>query len=309
MVTSDNLTSNYSGLATDIKPTNGRNGDTFVEMDTGKLFMYDEENSEWVEISTSGGGGGGDKNVYVEVSGTLANPWGSIDYAELVTKIDQREAVAMLYFEGSQIPGGQDITGYLEATPRNLFMSGAILEAEPTACYEIFWGESGSLGEGYMEIAGVNNDITEYIGDIPTELTVLYISSSIPANPNWIETVTGTAAAILPGWSEEQVMELMEKLYLQGNATAYLSMDCEALGLGTITQPLITDGSSLCVQGFELDGSGNRGDCAYFGLAENAPLIYAVMMTNGETTDITQYASAIPTSLKIIWHQMPTAGS
>lgn len=43
------------GLAEDDKPTtikNGvaDNGSTFIEIDTGKLYMYDLENEEWKEI-------------------------------------------------------------------------------------------------------------------------------------------------------------------------------------------------------------------------------------------------------------------
>ena len=59
------------GLSTDTKPveyfietdSNGvevariyiENGSTFTEIDTGKRFMYDAENTVWYEIETSGG--------------------------------------------------------------------------------------------------------------------------------------------------------------------------------------------------------------------------------------------------------------
>lgn len=50
MVTVDNLTVEYDGLSTDTKPTETvRNGSIFVEMDTKAVFMFDEENGEWVE--------------------------------------------------------------------------------------------------------------------------------------------------------------------------------------------------------------------------------------------------------------------
>lgn len=39
------------GLSTDSKPTEDvANGTTFIEMDTGKIYMYDLENEEWKEI-------------------------------------------------------------------------------------------------------------------------------------------------------------------------------------------------------------------------------------------------------------------
>lgn len=40
------------GLSTDEKPINKYvgNGSTFIEMDTGKVFMYDAEHKLWKEI-------------------------------------------------------------------------------------------------------------------------------------------------------------------------------------------------------------------------------------------------------------------
>ena len=39
------------GLSTDDKPTdNVANGTTFIEIDTGKMYLYDAENEQWQEI-------------------------------------------------------------------------------------------------------------------------------------------------------------------------------------------------------------------------------------------------------------------
>ena len=39
------------GLSTDTKPTdNVQNAEYFFEMDTGKVFMFDEENKPWLEV-------------------------------------------------------------------------------------------------------------------------------------------------------------------------------------------------------------------------------------------------------------------
>ena len=43
------------GLSTDTKPTTLNNeainnGSTFIEIDTGKIYLYDLENEEWKEI-------------------------------------------------------------------------------------------------------------------------------------------------------------------------------------------------------------------------------------------------------------------
>lgn len=40
----------YYGLSTDDKPTTGvGNGSCFIEMDTSKIYFYDENGSQWLE--------------------------------------------------------------------------------------------------------------------------------------------------------------------------------------------------------------------------------------------------------------------
>ena len=41
------------GLSTDTKPTGAEvpNGSTFVEMDTGDVFMFDKTNTVWCKLS------------------------------------------------------------------------------------------------------------------------------------------------------------------------------------------------------------------------------------------------------------------
>lgn len=51
MITNLNLTDEYAGLKDDTKPTAGvRNGSSFIEMDTGKIYLFDAEGGNWVEI-------------------------------------------------------------------------------------------------------------------------------------------------------------------------------------------------------------------------------------------------------------------
>lgn len=38
------------GLSTDTKPTDVGNGSIFIEIDTGKILMFDETNKQWKEI-------------------------------------------------------------------------------------------------------------------------------------------------------------------------------------------------------------------------------------------------------------------
>lgn len=48
----------YALLSTDTKPASCLNGSMAMEVDTGKVFIYDAENGTWTEIGSGGGGGG-----------------------------------------------------------------------------------------------------------------------------------------------------------------------------------------------------------------------------------------------------------
>ena len=57
MVTVNNLIDEYDGLKDDTKPTDGvRNGSVFVEMDTGKIYLFDEQNGEWIDQTSAESG-------------------------------------------------------------------------------------------------------------------------------------------------------------------------------------------------------------------------------------------------------------
>jgi hypothetical protein len=47
--TNDRCPSEYYGLSTDTKPMDARNASLFYEMDTGKLYLFDEQNKRWLE--------------------------------------------------------------------------------------------------------------------------------------------------------------------------------------------------------------------------------------------------------------------
>ena len=51
--TTDQRTMDLVGLSTDTKPVDKEwlgNGSTFLEMNTGKVFVYDEVNKTWREL-------------------------------------------------------------------------------------------------------------------------------------------------------------------------------------------------------------------------------------------------------------------
>lgn len=64
----DTILGEIVGLSTDTKPTEmgGKtvaNGSSFVEMDTGNIFLFDQANEEWSQFSGGSGGGGSEQQV------------------------------------------------------------------------------------------------------------------------------------------------------------------------------------------------------------------------------------------------------
>ena len=49
-VASKGKATEYYGLSTDTKPTEVPNGSVFLEMNTGKVFVYDAQNATWIEL-------------------------------------------------------------------------------------------------------------------------------------------------------------------------------------------------------------------------------------------------------------------
>lgn len=47
--TADCFPREFIGLSTDQKPTDVSNASTFYEMDTKKVFLFDEQNKVWLE--------------------------------------------------------------------------------------------------------------------------------------------------------------------------------------------------------------------------------------------------------------------
>ena len=78
------------GLSTDTKPVNQswlENGSSFLEMDTGKVFVYDGENKEWIEQAD--GGPGAQIVIDDAISSTSENPvQNKVIYGALQNKAD-----------------------------------------------------------------------------------------------------------------------------------------------------------------------------------------------------------------------------
>lgn len=100
-------------LSTDTKPTTGvANGSKCIEMDTGKTYMFNEEDSEWEELPSSGGGGGGSSDFSTATVTFSGEKLLSFSSAILMEQESRTQTMGELgRFGPSQIPEVKVILG------------------------------------------------------------------------------------------------------------------------------------------------------------------------------------------------------
>ena len=88
----------YTGLEADTKPLGVPNGSMFLEMDTGKLYRFDEENQTWLDQANPTPSGGNDM-FFVKFTKSGGDFSADKTFAEITAA-----------FEDGQIPIGLDVT-------------------------------------------------------------------------------------------------------------------------------------------------------------------------------------------------------
>ena len=122
---------------------------------------------------SSGGGGGGNPNTVQTATGTLANPWESINISELATAIENKEATAYIDINASALGAGT-ISAKMSAntTSERLWVSGS--NNTISSAYYIEWTTAGNIDEAKMLSGGNVVDISSYASVITTSLTVVW---------------------------------------------------------------------------------------------------------------------------------------
>lgn len=88
----------FYGLSTDDKPTGTGNGSFFLEMDTGKAYLFNADASEWIELQGGGSGGGGSASGMV------------VEFTFV------KESNYVQYFKSDKL-GEEVVTAYKSGTP------------------------------------------------------------------------------------------------------------------------------------------------------------------------------------------------
>ena len=116
-------------------------------------------------------------------------------------------------------------------------------------------------------------------------------------NPNTEQTVMGTLAA---PWGDIDPVELASAVGAR-DADASIVIDASALGAGTVSGRMGANGY-MYVNGAVLSGATMAYEVVWM---PDGGLYSAKMLSGGQVVDISPYASALPTTIEIVWHPLP----
>lgn len=125
-------------------------------------------------------------------------------------------------------------------------------------------------------------------------------------NPNTTETYTGTVADVLVNIPDEKLEIMADTLELDSvNASAFIRIDANALGMGSFTQRFFAYGVI-----FQTNGAGIGTDSSLandISWRADGSLIFAYIEQDGTITDLSPYASMVEATITYCYHPMPSA--
>lgn len=132
----------------DTKPTDVANGSIMYEMDTGSMFMFNEEDGEWEEVSGSGGGGGGGGGDFSTAKVTF-----------LVTEVEARISMPRVEDSDSDSQYADSYIHVLDGTTNCkaiLYRGMAYIKIDGSPYYEVsdLTGDIEDDGDGYYIVTG-----------------------------------------------------------------------------------------------------------------------------------------------------------
>ena len=121
-----------------------------------------------------GGGSGGNPNTVETITGTLDDPWGSVDVAALVTALGNLGVTANMTVDGSTLDAGT-FAADVRIKNSNLSFSVANLSGAVAGACEANWSAAdGSMLNAYLLVDSTKTDISSYAASIPTSTVIVW---------------------------------------------------------------------------------------------------------------------------------------
>lgn len=126
----------------------------------------------------AGGGGGSNPNYAETITGTLANPWGGVDTAALLTEIQSNNATCMMTIDATALDIGIFPVIALPFAVSQGFIFELIGTSGPAlnnwGCTSVNYHSDGTFYTFYALTGGNVIDPGSYASTIPTTLTIIH---------------------------------------------------------------------------------------------------------------------------------------
>lgn len=309
------------GLSTDSKPTTTiegmpiPNGSVYTEVDTGKTYMFDKDNTTWYEVSLGGGGGGG--GGFTPTQAQLDAMNSGID-SEKVAQIETNESNILLKANTSDVTTATanlqaQIDELITPVTQDAEVQNARVGADGTSYQTLkarLDGENSELKEDLVYVFKESHLVTEKTGSFVTvdddtipyaevvfnenQDDILHTGKNLLEYPyyyNGSRTINGITYEVRDDGS----------IFVSGTATSNstyvivndISSDRKSIKAGTYTLSGMVDDESLPVAQknyitIGLTGIGNRyeyGDGLTFTLTSDTTFYLFVTIKSGNTVN------------------------
>ena len=165
------------GASSDTKPIEGIcNGSCFVEVDTGKISLWDEGEAEWVEQFGIKGTGSNNTQILQGMTDSVFQSMTEDELAHLVESLYSGDASGEITIDASALGFGE-IKYPLVAfgATSDLYASSASITSDESLAGELRWGSGdGELINARMEQSGTITDISQYAPYAPATVTIYW---------------------------------------------------------------------------------------------------------------------------------------
>ena len=152
------------------------NGSVCIEVDTGKIFLWDEEQGDWIEQFSIKGGGSNYTQTLQGMTDSVFQSMTEDELTHLVESLYSGDASGEITIDASALGSGE-VKYPLVAfgATSDLYASSASITSDESLAGELQWSSvDGSLTNAHMEQSGTITDIAPHAAYAPATVTIYW---------------------------------------------------------------------------------------------------------------------------------------
>lgn len=152
------------------------NGSVCIEVDTGEIFLWDEEQGDWIEQFSIKGGGSNYVQILQGMTDSVFQSMTEDELRNLAMSLYNGNASGKITIDASALGFGEieyPLMSYGSNTA--IVASSAIIHSDSSTAGYLWWSNiNGDLDSAYMEQSGTITDILQYAPHAPATVTIYW---------------------------------------------------------------------------------------------------------------------------------------